>query len=141
MTPRLTLSTTSVFSLGIDYYANTGFGELMFGLFVQIEHAVKSSLKGKDVPKIQFDPTNKSVFAIIGLWGLLSLAAMVVQYKYPKEESKADKELAQEEKILKGRAKLRRKYSSNKAKRNPVFRRSGADQQIEMELLENDSLA
>lgn len=32
---------TLVFSLGIDYFAKTGFGELMFGLFVQIEHAVR----------------------------------------------------------------------------------------------------
>jgi len=115
----------------------------MFGLFVQIEHAVKSSLKGQDVPKIQFDPSNNSVWVVIGLWGLLSLVAMVVQYKYPKENSKADKELAQEEKILKGRAKLRRKYSSKDANRNPMYRRSRADDgQIEMEsLVLNDSLA
>jgi len=127
---------TLIFSLGIDYFAKTGFGELMFGLFVQIEHAVKSSIKGQDVPQIEFDPANKAVWVIIGVWGVLALVAIVVQYRYPKETSKAEKELEEEEKVLKGRAKLRRKYSSKDSRRNPMWRRSRADSgEIEMESL------
>lgn len=58
------------------------------------------------------------------------------QYRYPKETSKAEKELEEEEKVLKGRAKLRRKYSSKDSRRNPMWRRSRADSgEIEMESL------
>lgn len=137
---------TLVFCLGIDYFAKTGFGELVFGLFVQLEHAVKSSIKGKDVPKIRFSPNTDAVWAIIGLWGVLALVAMVVQYKYPKEKSKAEKELEEEEKILKGREKLRKRYSSKKATENPLYKRSGGARPpgntVEMDsLILNDSLA
>lgn len=39
---------------------------------------VKSSIKGQDVPQIEFDPANKAVWVIIGVWGVLALVAIVV---------------------------------------------------------------
>lgn len=77
-----------------------------------------------------------SYFSFLSLFICILLSGHSRQYRYPKETSKAEKELEEEEKVLKGRAKLRRKYSSKDSRRNPMWRRSRADSgEIEMESL------
>jgi hypothetical protein len=98
----------------------------VFGLVLQIAQAVKNSIKGKDVPQILFQKEGAAVWAIVGLWVVLTGVAMVVQYRYPTKSSEAEEELAEEEKILKARAKMKAKYSSGtRSSTKGWFRKAG----------------
>jgi hypothetical protein len=52
-----------------------------------------------------------ATYVMVVVWGLLSIAAMVVQYRFgtSRKKTKVDEQLAEEEKLIKGRETLRRK--------------------------------